>query len=146
MPAGDHAGVTVLDLGLNADGRAARTVDRAHTVVVCRPTVPGVRLTEALLGQLGDQVVVAAVGAGRWPGEVAASSGPRLRAMRLAERVVAIPLERRLEVTGLTGRPLPSSVQAAGHALLVLLGSRRPGVAPTSVTTTGRGSLPGASR
>ncbi|GAA4752761.1 hypothetical protein GCM10023328_39980 [Modestobacter marinus] len=147
VPAGHHAGVTVLDVGLDADGRASRTVDRACTVVVCRPTVPGVRLTEALLDQLRDQVVViAAVGARRWPGEVAASSGPRLRALRLAGQVVAVPLERRLEVTGLTGQPLPSSIQAAGRALLALLSSRRPGVALTSVTTTSPGLFPGASR
>ncbi|MCZ2812037.1 MULTISPECIES: hypothetical protein [unclassified Modestobacter] len=147
VPTGHRAGVTVLDLGLDADGRACRTVNRAHTVVVCRPTVPGVRLTEALLDQLGNQVVVvAAVGGRRWPGEVAASSGPRLRALRLAGQVVAVPLERRLEVTGLTGQPLPSSIQAAGRALLALLSSRRPGVALASVTTTSPGPFPGASR
>ncbi|CCH88534.1 conserved protein of unknown function [Modestobacter italicus] len=124
--AGGRTGVTVLDLGSGDDSRACLTTNRTSSVVVCRPTVPGVRSAEHLLEQLGEQqVVVAAIGPGRWPGEVAASSGPRLRALSIARGVVPVPLDQRLQVTGLTDRPLPKPVLAAGRALLQLLDPTR---------------------
>ena len=92
--------------------------------------------SDLLLDQLEEQpVVVAAVGPARWPGEVTASAGPRLRALRLAGRVVPVPLDQRLQVTGLTDRPLPRSVLAAGRALLQLLDLVHPATAPSSTTT-----------
>ncbi len=85
---GDGPAVTVIDLGLAAPGNRIRlAADRTRPVVVCRPTVPGVRLTEQLLDQMaGSPAVVAAIGSSRWPGEVIASLGPRLRALRAAGR------------------------------------------------------------
>lgn len=131
---GDGAGVTVVDLA--NDGYERSTAGSMKAVVVCRPTVPGVRLAERLLDQFGEQpVVVAAVGPARWPGEVTASAGPRLAALRLAGRVVPVPLDQHLQVTGLTDRPLPRSVVAAGRALLQLLGPVHPATARSSTTT-----------
>ena len=114
-PAGEGPGMTVVDLGVPIPDYLIR----GTAVVVCRPTVPGVRMTEQLLDQLARQsVVVAAVGPSRWPGEVTATLGSRLRALRAAGRVIAVPTDRRLEVTGLTSSPLPRPVRSAGRSLL----------------------------
>ena len=129
LPVGDSRVLAIVDLGLaSPEDLALPAVDRVRSVVVCRPTVPGVRLTELLLGQLACQpVAVAAVGPDRWPGEVTASLGPRLRALRAAGRVVPVPLDRRLQVTGLTSSPLPKSVRSAGRLVLELLDVSHPG-------------------
>ena len=128
-PVGDNPALTVVDLGLAAAENPTRlAVGRSLPVVVCRPTVPGVRLTEQLLQELaGQPVVVAAVGLTRWPGEVTSSLGPRLRGLRDAGRVVPVPMDRRLQVTGPTSSPLPRPLRAAGRALLELLGDGHPG-------------------
>ncbi len=121
VPAGEGPRVTVVDLGVPAptDHLMSGAADRVRLVAVCRPTVPGVRLTEQLLDQLARQsVVVAAVGPSRWPGEVTATLGSRLCALRAAGRVIAVPTDRRLEVTGLTSSPLPRPVRSAGRSLL----------------------------
>jgi hypothetical protein len=138
-PIGDGPAVTVVDLGLAAPEVMTRlAADRTRLVVVFRPTVPGVRLTEQLLGQLVRQpVVFAAVGPSRWPGEVTASLGPRLRALRAAGRVVPVPTDRHLHVSGPTSSPLPRSVRSAGRFLLELLDDRHPGKAtPSSAAAT----------
>lgn len=69
-PIGDDPVSTVVDLGLPAPANLSRLVaDRPSIVLVCRVTVPGVRLAEHLLTELaGQPVVLAAVGASRWPG------------------------------------------------------------------------------
>ena len=122
-------GATVVDLGL-LDGRWSELpVELRCTVVVCRPTVPGIRLTEHLLALLAEQpLAVAAIGPSRWPGEATAAMGSRLRALRDAGRVVPVPLDRHLGITGLTADPLPRAVRAAGGALLELTapGTRTP--------------------
>jgi hypothetical protein len=128
-PVGDGSALTVVDLGLTVPENLSRlAADRALPVVVCRPTVPGVRLTEQLLGHLAHRpAAIAAIGPSRWPGEVTSSLGPRLRALRAAGRVVPVPTDRRLQVTGLGSSPLPKSVRSAGRQLLGLLDGTRPG-------------------
>jgi hypothetical protein len=122
-PVGASHGLTVVDLGLAVPENLFRlAADRALSVVVCRPTVPGVRLTEQLLGHLAHRpAAIAAIGPSRWPGEVTSSLGPRLRALRTAGLVVPVPTDRRLQVTGLISSPLPKSVRSAGRQLLGLL-------------------------
>ncbi|MCU1613201.1 MAG: uncharacterized protein JWO98_741 [Frankiales bacterium] len=139
-PVGDDPALTVVDLGLAAPEKLTRLVaDRGRPVVVCRPTVPGVRLTEQLLAQVaGQSVVVAAVGLTRWPGEVTASLGPRLHALRADGRVVPVPMNRRLQVTGPTSSPLPRPLHAAGRSLLELLDDTHPGAATRSLAPTTR--------
>jgi hypothetical protein len=134
---GDPAS-TVVDLGLPAPANLAQlSADQPSVVLVCRVTVPGVRLADHLLAHLhGAAVVLAAVGAGRWPGEVVASLGPHVRALRESGQVVTVPEDRRLLVTGPTNSPLPKSVAAAGRALLGLIDTARPG----GVTTTAQGA------
>ncbi|MGI8681570.1 MAG: hypothetical protein ACR2JO_05460 [Mycobacteriales bacterium] len=128
--AGD--GVLVLDAGCPAAaavtgaGGLAELLSIAQLVVVTRMTVPGIRQTEHLLGCLPGSAVLATVAAGRWPGVVAASCGPHLRAARAAGRAVMVPMVRRLEVDGLTPDPLPKPVAAAGKALAALLSPDQP--------------------
>jgi len=147
-PPGHDDTLTILDLGLPAVGsleRIARDVRRI--VVVCRPTVPGVRMVEHLLAQLAGQaqltVLVAAVGPARWAGEVTATVGPRLRQLRTGGLVVTVPVDRHLEITGLSQAPLPRSVLVAGRVLLELLDNTpsngapaAPGCSTTSAATS----------
>jgi hypothetical protein len=99
-------------------------------VVVTRVTVPAVRQTEHVLAAVDGEAAVAAVGPARWPRLVEASCGPRLTELRSQGRVVAVPVDRRLESAGLTGDRLPNRVAAAGRSLAALLapaGSPPPG-------------------
>jgi hypothetical protein len=139
-PVGESPPLTVVDLGLADPEDLTRLAgNRTRAVVVCRPTVPGVRLTEQLLEQLAPQaVVVAAIGPSRWPGEVTGSLGPRLRALRTAGRVVPVPTDRRLQVTGPTSSPLPRPLRAAGRSLLELRDEGRPGAVTRSSAPTTR--------
>lgn len=125
------AGAVVVDLGQPDPGNLALLGQAGcPVVVVCRPTVPGVRLLERTLAGLPHSaVVIAAVGGGKWPGDVLASQGPRLRALRAGGRVVSVPIDRRLGVTGPIASPLPKSVLSAGRALMGLIGGTRPGAA-----------------
>ena len=128
-----HIADTVIDLGLPAPASVTRLVeDKPHLVVVCRPSIPGVRITEHLLAAVGEQpVVVAAVGPKRWPSEVTHSLGTRLRALREQGLVVAVEDERALQVTGPTHAALPKAVLAAAGELLRLIRTA-PSGAPTA--------------
>ncbi|TFV79411.1 hypothetical protein E4P39_01880 [Blastococcus sp. CT_GayMR19] len=123
LQSSEEPAVTVLDLGLPAPEDLSRlAADRTRTVVVCRPTVPGMRLTEHVLSQLAEQpVVVAVVGPARWPQAVKATLGPRLRELRSRGRVLRVPVDRRLQIAGLTGDRLPKAVTDAGRSLVELL-------------------------
>lgn len=125
--------VVTVDLGF-VSGDALGRATGGPIVVVCRATIPGVRLTEQMLNRLTDAtVVVAVLGARRWPGEVIASCGPRLGALRTAGRVVTVPLDAHLAITGPTHVPLPKAVLAAGRDVLGLLDSAQEGAAsPTA--------------
>jgi hypothetical protein len=119
-PGDRSSSLVVVDLGLVAvdalDGIAG---PGCRVVIVCRPSIPGVRLTEQLLDRLGPvHAVVAVLGQRRWPGEVVSSSGPQLRALRDAGRIVTMPIDRRLETTGPTYAALPKAILAAGRELL----------------------------
>lgn len=131
-PVGEDA-ITVVDLGLpSAEAVGLLTAAGCRTVVVARATVPGMRHAEQLLGMLAGQPrALAVVGTSRWAGAVTASLGPLLRGLRADRGVVAVPLDRRLEVTGPTDAPLPKPVVAAGRALLELLDDPRQGAATT---------------
>lgn len=134
---GQRPTITVLDLGLTAladlDGLVR---DRSRLVVVCRATVPGMRLTEQALGRLsGLPIVLAAIGPRRWPGMVNASLGPRLHGLRTTNRVVPVPVHRNLEITGLTHAPLPKPLLEAGRVLWRLLDADLPAAAPASTSS-----------
>jgi hypothetical protein len=132
-------GLVVIDLGLpTPDGLARLATSGCRVVVVCRPTVPGVRLAEQLLNSVPSPVIVASVGAAKWPGEVSASLGPLLRELRATNAVVPVPADRRLEVTGPTNSPLPKPVATAGRSLLGLIDAARSGDATASAQSAPR--------
>lgn len=137
--------VTVVDLGCGLDDAvltAARTMP-APILVVFRMTLPDLQRVETVLTALdapdsagylhgdGGRVLVAAVGPARWPRQIRACAGPRLRQAQRAGRVVPVPLDGRLALTGLGSGPLPRRVSAAGTRLWELAaagGGRRPTV------------------
>jgi hypothetical protein len=132
----DGADLTIVDLGLPNAEQLRRIAARSlRVVVVCRLTLPGVRLTEQLLSgapELG--VVVAAVGPVKWPREVTATAGPRLVQLRASHRLVTVPWDRHMEVTGPTSSALPKRLIAAGRALLELLDDADRAVTPTATS------------
>jgi hypothetical protein len=146
-PAGDRPGVTIVDLGVHAgpflDGAAAGSpLHDGPLVVVARATVPGLRRAEHVLHRLGRAVPVAVVGPPRWPGPVRSSAGLRLAERRRAGQVVAVPLDRALEVTGVHSGPLSKRLAASGRALLAVLDAAPDGAAiPGSVAVRREGAL-----
>ncbi len=124
--AASEDGLVVIDLGLpRPDSLIQLATSGCRVVVVCRPTVPGVRQAEQILTSLTGPVIVAAIGGGKWPGEVTASLGPRLRELRAADAVVTVPADRHLQVAGPTDSPLPKAVTAAGWTALRLIDTAR---------------------
>src|SRR5690606_8341396 len=76
-------------------------------LLVTTATVPGLRRLETTLALLAEhrdvsRCVVAVLGPrwARWPGPVRHSTGPRAKALAQTGRVVAIPCDRRLAITG----------------------------------------------
>lgn len=114
----------LVDLGL------ADEADGCIAVLVCRATVPGIRLAERALSRMDRPAALAVVGSRSWPGSVVASAGEHVRRMRGQGRVVAVPLDRRLAVDGPTSDPLPKRVQEAGARLLALVDAEFPDMAP----------------
>ena len=132
------AGSVVVDLGhLDTGTLALLATASCRVVVVCRSTVPGVRRAEQVLAALPRAVAVAAVGGDRWPGAVQASVGPRLRVLRTERRVVAVPVDRELEITGPLSSRLPKPVLAAARALTDLVEGIDPGAARLPGTFSG---------
>ena len=119
---GGAAVLTVVDLEAGAEQHVSSLAGASAVLVVCRVSVPGVRHAERLLAELspaaGRPVLLAAVGPSSWPGVVSSSSGPLLRGLREAGRVVPVPVDRRLASTGPSGAVLPRQVSAGGGAVL----------------------------
>lgn len=122
-PTAGEATFRVVDLGLTAVSAAPRA---GIVVLVCRVSVPGIRQTERLLANLNGLVVLAAIGPARWPRPVLASGGSRLRRLREAGQVVAVPFDQALAVTGVSPSPLPKAVLAAARVLLQHVDSNVP--------------------
>jgi hypothetical protein len=136
-------GLVVVDLGLPTPDSLTRLVTSGcRIVVVCRPTVPGVRLAEQVLDSITGPVIVASVG-GKWTSQITASLGPLLRELRANNAVVYVPTDRRLEVTGPTTSPLPKPVATAGHSLLTLINAAHPNDATTRHQPAARSAQPG---
>ncbi len=132
-PAWSNPELTVVDTGYSwpavtqmltaprpVSGLAA-VLRTAPLVLVCRATIPSVRQAEAVLAECSDFLpALAVLGPHRWPGEVTASVGARITELREQHRVVTVPLDKHLEVRGVTADPLPRTVTAAGRSLLQL--------------------------
>jgi hypothetical protein len=117
-----EVGHTILDLGRPWSPRTTIPWDRAtRTVLVCRATVPGLRHAERILAELSGDVILAAVGARRWPSDVLASFGPHIAAVVDNGRCVLVPTDRRLERRGLDSTSLSKPIAAAARRLAEML-------------------------
>ena len=154
IPPESEVDISVVDFGWAAEAVLATDcwlrevlVGGDPLLLVATATVPGLRRLETTLATLADHrdvssAVVAVLGPrlARWPGAVRHSTGPRTNALEEAGRLVAIPCDRRLAVTGPATAPLPSAVVAAAAAALSLLPAANPTtVAPSSAR---KGSTP----
>lgn len=148
-PAPHPEELLVLDIGwpardaLAMPGWLATALASSALVVVCRPTVPGVRQTEYLLAELAEKatstsIAVASIGPARWPGAATASAGPQLRAARETGRVVTVPIDRRVETDGVSAEALPKALAAAGKALATAVPSPASHEHPTDQSALGR--------
>lgn len=92
----------------------------AAVVLVARATVPGLRRLDSALGLVGEQRMVAVlVGTGRrWPRPLQQSASAAVRQLRARDRLVCVPFDAQLALSGLTPDPLPSAVRAAGVSVL----------------------------
>jgi hypothetical protein len=125
--------LTVLDVGweigqvLATPGWLGGQVRGADLVVlVTTATVPGLRHLESALDLLaGTSTLAAVIGPKpkKWPRPVACSAGPRTRALEAAGRLVDVPEDRALAITGLDAAPLPASLLQAAATLLRLFPS-----------------------
>jgi len=120
--------MTVVDVGawpgamaLGADGD--RDPASPRVVLVARATAAGSGAAERVLTELGSvsPACVAVVGPRRLPGHLRSGRGPRLAQMYEQGRVVAVPVDGRLDVAGLSTGPLPRSFTSPGNGLLELL-------------------------
>ena len=167
-PPGQAGPFTVVDVDGDADGlgQDGWLSLACAVVLVFRVTVPGVQQADRILRELEGTVgpgrpaclvLGAAVGPRRWPGLVMSSAGPLLQRRRSDGLVVTIPVDRQLEVTGLTSSALPKAVLRSAEALLAELApamqatqpvaSALQGSTPTPhvglVPAAGTGPLPG---
>jgi hypothetical protein len=123
--------LTVLDIGweigqiLTTPGWLGGQVRGANLVVLATTaTVPGLRRLEGALDLLAGTSTCAAVIGPRpkkWPRPVGYSAGPSTRALEAAGRLVDVPADRALAITGLDATPLPAPLLVAAATLLRLL-------------------------
>lgn len=104
-------------------------VDAPHVVLVARLTIPGLAQAEAALQQMPSETVLAVVGPRHWPTALARSVGPRITRLSLQDRIVSVPINRRVAWQGPTSDPMPVSLQRAAARLACL-------ACPTSALTT----------
>ncbi|MDN5798262.1 MAG: hypothetical protein L0H79_21290 [Intrasporangium sp.] len=113
-------------------------------LLVATATVPGLRRLETTLGLLAEhRDVSSAVAAvpgprlARWPSPVRHSTGPRTNALAETGRILPIPCDRRLAITGPDTAPLPASVVAAATTALDLLATANPTTVAPSAASKG---------
>jgi hypothetical protein len=136
-------GLTVLDIGweigqvLTTPAWLGVQVRGADLVVlVTTATVPGLRRLESALDLLAGTSTCAAVIGPRprkWSRPVGYSAGPRTRALEADGRLIDVPKDQALAITGLDATPLPASLLQAAATLLRLL---------PPATTTKKGNTP----
>jgi hypothetical protein len=154
VPAGSDLDLSIVDVARPAEAVLATEcwlrellVRGEPLLLVATATMPGLRRLETTLTLLADHrdvshCVVAVLGPrlARWPRPVRHSTGPRTSALEETGRLVAIPCDRRLAITGPDTAPLPSAVVAAAATALSLLPATNPTtVAPSSAR---KGSTP----
>lgn len=127
VPGPTEAGLTVVDLGSGplSGWPASALAEAPALVLVTRATVPGLRRLERGLEQrTQSNLALAVVGPAlkRWPKALTRALGDRTYDLLREGRLVCVPVDRTLAITGLTPEPLPSALVSAGGHLLALLG------------------------
>lgn len=114
--------LTVLDLGAATISNCLSLVSEP-IVLVTRGSVPGLRRLEALLAN-HPAAVAAMVGppVKRWPKVLTHSLGVRTLSLIDEGRLIDVPFDRALAVTGLTPDPLSVPLVKAGGRILAALG------------------------
>jgi hypothetical protein len=139
------AEVTVLDAGwgalevLTGHSWLAQAAESAAVVLVARATIPALRQLERALATCPGAPVVALVGGhSRSARSVQATVGRMLEAAQSAGRVVAVPNDRHLAVTGITCDPLPKALVQAGQQIFtgVLAAGNTGGAEPSGIPAT----------
>ena len=139
---GEQVEVTVVDSGwgasdiLTGDSWLAQVAESAAVVLVARATIPALRQLEQALATCPGDPVVAVRGPTRWGRSVRTTAGPLLNAAQAAGRVVRVPSDRHLSVTGITSAPLPKAVREAGRQIFARV--RADPEARTATEPTGR--------
>ena len=116
--------VTVVDTAwgvadiLAGDCWLAQVSSSAVVVLVARATIPALRQLEQALGTCPVVPVVALLGPTRRDRSVNSTAGPLLKAAESAGRMVRVPSDRHLSVTGISCAPLPKAVVGAGRQIL----------------------------
>jgi len=116
--------VTVVDTAwgvadiLSGDCWLAQVSSSAVVVLVARTTIPALQLLERSLGTCPGDPVVALLGPSRRDRSVYATAGPLLKATESAGRVVRVPSDRHLSVTGISCAPLPKALVEGGRQIV----------------------------
>jgi hypothetical protein len=115
--------VTVVDSGwgalevLTGDSWLGKVAESAAIILVARATIPALRQLEQALATCPGDPVVVVHGPRRWARSVRATAGRLLKAAMAAGRVVTVPSDRHLAVTGITSAPLPKAVAKVGRQI-----------------------------
>lgn len=122
-------GLTVVDVScdprivLASGGWLATMLATGPTVLVTSTvSVPGLRRLEMTLGLLDrpDGCLAALLGPTRrrWPRGLASTFGPLTSALGRRGRIIAVPIDPALRVSGVDSRPLPSALLSAADLAL----------------------------
>lgn len=127
VPGPTAAGLTVVDLGAGPlSGWPTSALAEAQALVlVTRATVPGLRRLEREVERhTQSNLALAVVGPPlkRWPKVLTRALGDRTQELLREGRLVCVPVDRTLAITGLTPEPLPPVLVSTGGRLLALLG------------------------
>ena len=127
LPSDAHSGLTVLDLGaeMPSGWAASALAETPALALVTRATVPGLRRLERELERHASRNPVAAVIGPpfkRWPKVLTRAVGDHTHFLIRDGRLIGVPVDRTLALTGLTPDPLPPALVRAGGRLLTLLG------------------------
>ena len=127
VPGPTEAGLTVVDLGSGplSGWPASALAEAPALVLVTRATVPGLRRLERELERHTlSNLALAVVGPPlkRWPKVLTLGLGDRTQELVGDGRLVCVPVDRTLAITGLTPELLPPALVSAGGRLHALLG------------------------
>lgn len=123
VPSETERALTILDVGrdpsavLDTDTWLAEALTTLPLVVVTAATVPGLRALDQVLQRIARPAATWCVVIGpslrKWPKPLRLSATERIRESLSASRLVTVPTESSLGLSGLTADPIPGRVLAA---------------------------------